>query len=73
MDRHSTFDFRSIVKYPSIFGYYGIMTTEIDHIVVTNGAIFVFETKNQELKEWNLKEPEGVLINNETEIGRAHV
>ena len=55
-----------IVKYPSIFGYYGIMTTEIDHIVVTNGAIFVFKTKNQELKEWNLKEPEWVLINNET-------
>lgn len=55
-----------IVKYPSIFGYYGIMTTEIDHIVVTNGAIFVFETKNQELKEWNLKEPEWALMNNET-------
>lgn len=36
-----------IFQFPSIYGKYGKLTTEIDHIVVTPYFIFIIETKNE--------------------------
>lgn len=55
-----------IVEYSSIFGYYGVMTAEIDHIVVTKEFVFIIETKNQELSQWNMKSSEWILKNGDT-------
>ena len=58
-------DFRNVImEFPSLFGQQGVMTTEIDNILITPSRIMLVEIKNEDLddnwafpnaKTWKLK------------------
>ena len=62
--------FRNIImEFPSLFGQRGIMTTEIDNIIVTPSRVILVEVKNEDLNvEWAFPDAKTWRLKNGDEV-----
>ncbi|OYP59669.1 hypothetical protein CG709_00355, partial [Lachnotalea glycerini] len=54
-----------ILEFPSMYGDNGYLTTELDHIIVTDYFVYIIETKNEHYMKCSYKDEQWKLMSNE--------